>query len=72
MPWYGVPARGFRALLERVKLELGIHGSTEEPDSGKLSVTTADGEFTVRTVACFGRNAPWHRWSKSITPFTGT
>jgi NADH-quinone oxidoreductase subunit E len=49
--------RGSRALLERLKLELGIHGNGEEADTGKLSITTPDGKFTVRTVACFGQCA---------------
>ena len=48
--------RGSRNLLESLKLELGL----EDGDSGeadKLSLTTPNGKFTVRTVACFGQCA---------------
>ena len=47
------------SLLERLKLELGVAQSTTD-DAGsadKLSVTTQDRRFTVRTVACFGQCA---------------
>jgi len=43
--------RGSRALLESVRLDLGLEGNGEE------AVTSADGKFTVRTVACFGQCA---------------
>lgn len=49
-------ARGSRSLLESIRLELGLH----EEDAGgadKLLLTTADGRFTIRTVACFGQCA---------------
>lgn len=47
--------RGSRALLERVKLQLGVH---EAPDGAdKLTLTTPDQRFTIRTVACFGQCA---------------
>ena len=49
--------RGSRALLSRMKLELGLRGEDEEGSADKLSVTTPDGRFTVRTVACFGQCA---------------
>jgi len=50
--------RGSRALLERLKLELGLAGTgEEEAGADKLSLTTADRRFTVRTVACFGQCA---------------
>lgn len=49
--------RGSRVLLERMKLELGLRGEDEEGSADKLSVTTPDGKFTVRTVACFGQCA---------------
>lgn len=49
--------RGSRALLERVKLQLGLSGEDEEGSADKLSVTTPDRRFTVRTVACFGQCA---------------
>ncbi len=46
-------ARGSRNLLNNTKLMLGI----TERDSEKVSVTTPDKHFTVRTVACFGQCA---------------
>jgi NADH-quinone oxidoreductase subunit E len=50
--------RGSRVLLERLKLQLGISGSTEESGSAdKLTLTTPDRRFTIRTVACFGQCA---------------
>jgi NADH-quinone oxidoreductase subunit E len=49
--------RGSRVLLERVKLELGLDEQREEGASDKLSMTTPDRKFTVRTVACFGQCA---------------
>lgn len=49
---------GSRNLLERVKLELGVTDSSEEGGGAdKLYMTTADGKFTLRTVACFGQCA---------------
>jgi NADH-quinone oxidoreductase subunit E len=47
--------RGSRALLERVKLQLGL----QDPPGGadKVAITTPDRRFTVRTVACFGQCA---------------
>ena len=45
--------RGSRGLLERVKLQLGLRESS--PD--KLTLTTPDGRFSIRTVACFGQCA---------------
>jgi NADH-quinone oxidoreductase subunit E len=47
--------RGSRALLERVKLQLNM----QDPPGGadKLSLTTPDRRFTIRTVACFGQCA---------------
>jgi NADH-quinone oxidoreductase subunit E len=47
--------RGSRALLERVKLQLGLQETNEGGD--KISMTTPDGKFTIRTVACFGQCA---------------
>jgi NADH-quinone oxidoreductase subunit E len=47
--------RGSRPLLERVKLQLGLRETSDEAD--KLSLTTPDRRFTVRTVACFGQCA---------------
>ena len=47
--------RGSRPLLERVKLQLGLRESSDGAD--KISLTTPDGRFTIRTVACFGQCA---------------
>ncbi len=47
--------RGSRPLLERVKLQLGLRDAGIDAD--KVSLTTPDLLFTVRTVACFGQCA---------------
>ena len=47
--------RGSRALLERVKLQLGLQDTNDGAD--KLALTSADHQFTIRTVACFGQCA---------------
>ena len=47
--------RGSRALLERVKLQLGLQEARDDAD--KLTLTTPDRRFTIRTVACFGQCA---------------
>jgi len=49
--------RGSRNLLERLKLELGLNQGGEEGRADKLSYTTPDGKYTLRTVACFGQCA---------------
>ncbi len=49
-------ARGSRDLLNNAKLMLGLHNQ-EDGGADKLSLTTPDKEFTVRTVACFGQCA---------------
>jgi NADH-quinone oxidoreductase subunit E len=49
--------RGSRNLLERLKLELGLNQGGEEWQADKLSYTTPDGKYTLRTVACFGQCA---------------
>jgi len=51
--------RGSRDLLEKVCLDLGLrdHVATNGNDADKLSLTTADRRFTIRTVACFGQCA---------------
>lgn len=51
--------RNSRALLESLRLELGLGLNEEEAasDADKLALTTADKKFTVRTVACFGQCA---------------
>jgi NADH-quinone oxidoreductase subunit E len=47
--------RGSRGLLERVKLQLGLQEVGDDAD--KLTLTTPDRRFTIRTVACFGQCA---------------
>ncbi len=51
--------RNSRALLESLRLELGmgLNEDEEANDSDKLTLTTADQKFTIRTVACFGQCA---------------
>jgi NADH-quinone oxidoreductase subunit E len=50
--------RGSRALLESLELELGLKsGEQAESEGKKLALTTSDGKYTVRTVACFGQCA---------------
>jgi NADH-quinone oxidoreductase subunit E len=50
--------RGSRALLERLKLQLGLRHAPEDAGSAdKLTLTTPDRRFTIRTVACFGQCA---------------
>jgi len=51
--------RNSRALLESLRLELGLglDESEEATNADKLALTTADKKFTVRTVACFGQCA---------------
>jgi NADH-quinone oxidoreductase subunit E len=50
--------RGSRALLESLELDLGLKDLEQgDSDGKKLAVTTPDGKFTVRTVACFGQCA---------------
>ena len=51
--------RNSRNLLESLRLELGLGLGDDEQDgdADKLALTTADGKFTVRTVACFGQCA---------------
>ena len=46
--------RGSRALLDDCKTSLGVD---EAEAKGKSFVTTRDGQFTIRTVACFGQCA---------------
>ena len=50
-------ARGSRSLLESIRLELGLAGDHGEGTADKLVLTTPDGKFTIRTVACFGQCA---------------
>ncbi len=51
--------RNSRNLLESLRLELGLGLEDEEEagDADKVALTTKDGRFTVRTVACFGQCA---------------
>ncbi len=52
--------RGSRNLLQGARLDLGLASTEEENDGNeadKLVLTTPDGKFTVRTVACFGQCA---------------
>jgi len=49
--------RGSRNLLESLKLELGLDDSGDLNDADKTAISTPDGKFTVRTVACFGQCA---------------
>jgi NADH-quinone oxidoreductase subunit E len=49
--------RGSRTLLERTKLQLGLKKEEEEGSADKLTVTTPDLRFTLRTLACFGQCA---------------
>jgi len=50
-------ARGSRNLLESIRLELGLEEVPGEGTADKLMLTTPDGKFTIRTVACFGQCA---------------
>jgi NADH-quinone oxidoreductase subunit E len=49
--------RGSRDLLERTKLQLGLIDGDDEGGADKVAMTTPDGKFTLRTVACFGQCA---------------
>ncbi len=50
-------ARGSRNLLESIRLELGLREIEGEGTADKIQLTTPDGSFTIRTVACFGQCA---------------
>ena len=51
--------RGSRDLLAKLCLDLGLteRSSDDSSDADKVSLTTKDRHFTVRTVACFGQCA---------------
>jgi NADH-quinone oxidoreductase subunit E len=51
--------RNSRNLLESLRLDLGleIDDSADNGDANKLTMTSKDGKFTIRTVACFGQCA---------------
>lgn len=48
--------RGSRNLLERLRLELNLPEETED-GADKVSQTTPDRQYSLRTVACFGQCA---------------
>jgi len=50
-------ARGSRSLLESIRLELGLGEEQDGGTADKVMLTTPDGRFTIRTVACFGQCA---------------
>ena len=51
--------RNSRNLLDSLRLELGLEmeDTTNTGNADKLTMTSKDGKFTVRTVACFGQCA---------------
>ena len=50
--------RNSRKLLESLRLDLGLEvDDSESGDADKLTMTSKDGKFTIRTVACFGQCA---------------
>ena len=49
--------RGSRDLLDSVRLEMGLQESQDDDIADKISLTTLDRKFTLRTVACFGQCA---------------
>ena len=51
--------RGSRDLLDKLCLDLGLsdYEISETTEADKLSLTTADRRFSIRTVACFGQCA---------------
>lgn len=51
--------RGSRSLLQTLRLDLGLGADDTEnaSEADKVSLTTPDNKFTVRTVACFGQCA---------------
>jgi NADH-quinone oxidoreductase subunit E len=50
--------RGSQRLLEVARLHLGLVDNEQESGSAdKIASTTADGLYTIRTVACFGQCA---------------
>jgi NADH-quinone oxidoreductase subunit E len=50
-------ARGSRSLLESILLEMGLAEDHDGGTADKVVLTTPDGKFTIRTVACFGQCA---------------
>lgn len=50
--------RNSRKLLESLRFDLGLEvDDSETGDADKLTMTSKDGKFTIRTVACFGQCA---------------
>jgi|SRR5579863_3215186 len=51
--------RNSRALLEKLCMDLGLSGDDVHAlsEADKLSLTSTDRKFTIRTVACFGQCA---------------
>jgi NADH-quinone oxidoreductase subunit E len=51
--------RGSRDLLEKLFLDLGLSGidASDTNEADKVTLTTPDKKFTIRTVACFGQCA---------------
>jgi NADH-quinone oxidoreductase subunit E len=50
--------RNSRKLLEGLRFDLGLEvDDSETGDADKLTMTSKDGKFTIRTVACFGQCA---------------
>ncbi len=49
--------RGSRNLLEKLRLDFGLAEDAESGQADKLTLTTRDRKFTIRTVACFGQCA---------------
>jgi len=48
--------RGSRELLQSLLVKLGFH-DPEEENADKIALNTPDGNYTIRTVACFGQCA---------------
>lgn len=48
--------RGSRELLESLMFKLGFHNPDDEL-TDKIALNTPDGNYTIRTVACFGQCA---------------
>ncbi|MGO8819309.1 MAG: NAD(P)H-dependent oxidoreductase subunit E [Terriglobia bacterium] len=48
--------RGSRELLESLMFKLGFHNPDDEL-TDKIALNTSDGQYTIRTVACFGQCA---------------
>ena len=49
--------RGSRNLLEKLRLDFGMADDPDPGQADKLTLTTRDRKFTIRTVACFGQCA---------------